>query len=174
MLETLLVLAVIGIIMGVVFRSSQSTPQVPVHEDAMIFLRAFETAYRQASAEEKQMRLLIDQGSHLTAGRIATLTQSIGEPAPADFTRWKTLHQDVMFDWGTALTGPLGDTIRAAVPLDQVLCVAGEGCSLVGNQTSLTYYFQSILDPETVRAVVLTASGSGRLYRYESGMGEWR
>jgi hypothetical protein len=161
-------------VLGFAIVASQPPTQVPVHETAMVMVRAFEAAHREAHAQERQMRMLIERGTEGSPGRFAAFSQELGEEQPEDVLGWENLPANVLFSQGLAEAGPMGDTIVAAVPMAHLQCVAGEGCDFPADAVMLTWYMSSLLDPEQVRAVVITRLGNVRLYRYEHTERRWR
>lgn len=172
MIEVMVVALVLVALTAVALAPNRENPHRLVYRQAQQLRARISEAVSRAEARGGDALLLADaslsggaRGSYLTASDTAGVSE-----AEVAGREWTPLAAGTQWGVGSAVTGPLGDSVGGIPRL--VRCSAGRGCG-VGANGALTYYVTHARDPSAVAALVLTPDGTAHLYRYLPAAAAW-
>jgi type II secretory pathway pseudopilin PulG len=172
MIEVIVVALVIVALTAVALAPNRENPHRLVYHQAQQLRARIAEAVSRAEARGGDALLLADAAlSGEARGSFLAASDTAGVPEAEIAAReWTALAAGTQWGAGSAVTGPLGDSVGGIPRL--VRCSAGRGCGL-GASGALTYYVTHARDASAVAALVLTPDGTTHLYRYVPAADSW-
>jgi type II secretory pathway pseudopilin PulG len=172
MIEVLVVALVIVALTAVALAPNRENPHRLVYRQAQQLRARITEAVARAEARGGDALLLADASISAGArGSFLAASDTAGIPEAEIAAReWTPLASGTQWGAGSAVSGPLGDSVGGIPRL--VRCSAGGGCD-VGARGALTYYVTHAREPSAVAALVLTPDGIAHLYRYLPATDSW-